>query len=98
VGPVGLHRMDALYVALLICRAPFGVHEQTHLFLPLVGGPDDRLALDFVVQLCANPRVRATVVRITKRDIPVDVSPLGPPHLRALVSAEVVTGSFGPCR
>jgi hypothetical protein len=75
-------------VALLICRAPFGVHEQTHLFLPFIGGPDDRLALDFVVQLCANPRVRATVVRITKRDIPVDVSPPEAPHLRASVSAE----------
>jgi hypothetical protein len=44
--------------------------------------------LDFVVQLCANPRVRATVVRITKRDIPVDVSPPEAPHLRASVSAE----------
>ncbi|KAH8118650.1 Sodium/hydrogen exchanger family-domain-containing protein [Phellopilus nigrolimitatus] len=33
-----------------------------HLFLPFFGGPDDRLALAFVVQLCANPAVRATVV------------------------------------
>ena len=56
-------------VALLIGRAPFGVREQTHLFLPFFGGPDDRLALDFVVQLCANPRVCATVVRMTKHDI-----------------------------
>jgi hypothetical protein len=75
-------------VALLICRAPFGVHEQTHLFLPFVGGPDDRLALDFVVQLCANLRVRATVVRITKRDISVDVSPPESPHLRAEETAQ----------
>lgn len=37
-----------------------------HLFLPFFGGPDDRLALSFVVQLCANPLVSATVVRIQK--------------------------------
>jgi hypothetical protein len=40
----------------------------THLFLPFFGGPDDRLALNFVVQLCVNGMVSATVVRIGKRD------------------------------
>lgn len=35
------------------------------IFLPFFGGPDDRLALEFVVQLAANPRITATVVRIT---------------------------------
>jgi hypothetical protein len=44
-----------------------GVLHQ-HVFLPFFGGPDDRLALDFVVQICANPRVRGTVVRMTKSD------------------------------
>lgn len=44
-----------------------GVFEQ-HVFLPFFGGPDDRLALEFVVQICANPRIRGTVVRITKID------------------------------
>ena len=39
-----------------------------HVFLPFFGGPDDRLALDFVVQLCLNPRMTATVVRMVKRD------------------------------
>jgi hypothetical protein len=63
-------------VGLLIGRAPFTVRGQTHIFLPFFGGPDDRLALDFVMQLCANPRVSATVVNITKRDIEADVSPL----------------------
>jgi hypothetical protein len=72
-------------VALLISRSQFGVSEQTHLFLPFVGGPDDRLALDFVVQLCANPRVRATVVRITKRPILVDVPLPEASHLAPLV-------------
>lgn len=56
-------------VALLVGRAPLGVREETRLFLPFFGGPDDRLALDFVVQLCANPRVRATVLRLSKRDV-----------------------------
>jgi hypothetical protein len=37
-----------------------------HLFLPFFGGPDDRVALSFVVQLCANPTVTATVVRMKK--------------------------------
>jgi hypothetical protein len=69
-------------VALLIGLAPFAtVHGRTHVFLPFFGGPDDRLALDFVMQLCADPRVRATVVRITKRDIQADVSVPDGAHL-----------------
>jgi len=49
-----------------------------HLFLPFFGGPDDRLALEFVVQLCnENPCVRATLVRIVKRD--VDAEGVQPP-------------------
>ncbi|KAH9480856.1 K(+)/H(+) antiporter 1 [Psilocybe cubensis] len=39
-----------------------------HVFLPFFGGPDDRLALEFVVQICSNPRIRGTVVRITKSE------------------------------
>lgn len=39
-----------------------------HLFLPFFGGPDDRLALSFVVQLCANPAVSATVVKFKKTE------------------------------
>ncbi|KAF8524651.1 Sodium/hydrogen exchanger family-domain-containing protein [Hysterangium stoloniferum] len=37
-----------------------------HLFFPFFGGPDDRLALRFVVQLCANVNVTATIVRVTR--------------------------------
>lgn len=44
-----------------------GRYEQ-HIFLPFFGGPDDRLALEFVVRICANPRIRGTVVRITKTE------------------------------
>ena len=80
----GVFAQAGTNVALLIGRAPLGVREQTHVFLPFFGGPDDRLALDFVVQLCANPRVRATVVRITKRDVPGDVSALDAAHVSGL--------------
>jgi len=45
-----------------------GAYQQ-HVFLPFFGGPDDRLALEFVLQICANPRIRGTVVRITKTDV-----------------------------
>jgi K+:H+ antiporter len=62
-------------VALLIGRAPFAaLRGQTHVFLPFFGGPDDRLALDFVMQLCADPRVRATVIRMARRDVQAGVS------------------------
>ncbi|KAG1774484.1 Sodium/hydrogen exchanger family-domain-containing protein [Suillus placidus] len=37
-----------------------------HIFSPFFGGPDDRLALEFVMQLCTNPRISATVVRMSK--------------------------------
>jgi hypothetical protein len=35
-----------------------------HVFLPFFGGPDDRVALSFVIQLCAHEAIRATVVRM----------------------------------
>lgn len=40
-----------------------------HIFLPFFGGPDDRLALAFVVQLCEHPAVSATVIRVQKTDV-----------------------------
>jgi len=46
-----------------------------HIFLPFFGGPDDRLALDFVVQLCANPNISATVVRMVKQEQSVVEAP-----------------------
>jgi hypothetical protein len=36
---------------------------QPHVFLPFFGGPDDRLALSFVIQLCMHEGISATVVR-----------------------------------
>ncbi len=50
-------------------RSNLNVGTRTrHLFLPFFGGPDDRLALSFLVQLCLNPDVTATVVRVVKTD------------------------------
>lgn len=46
-------------------RAP---GNKYHLLLPFFGGPDDRLALDLVIQLCVEQKVKATVLRITKKD------------------------------
>ncbi|KAG8902780.1 K(+)/H(+) antiporter [Tulasnella sp. 403] len=43
--------------------------EGLHIFLPFFGGPDDRIALDFVVQLCGHPDVTATIVKVTKTEI-----------------------------
>ncbi|KIJ17578.1 hypothetical protein PAXINDRAFT_167578 [Paxillus involutus ATCC 200175] len=43
-----------------------GAGGSQHVFFPFFGGPDDRLALEFVVQLCLNPRMTATVVKMVK--------------------------------
>lgn len=51
-----------------------------HLFLPFFGGPDDRLALAFVVQLCAHPFVSATVLRVRKTEALDDVEPVAVPE------------------
>ena len=56
-------------VCLIIDRglSTSGSPGNQHIFLPFFGGPDDRLALSLVVQLCAGGSgVTATVVRITK--------------------------------
>lgn len=37
-----------------------------HIFLPFFGGPDDRLALSFVVQLCMHEGISATVIRLQR--------------------------------
>lgn len=57
-------------VALFVDQSTFhsSANSAQHLFLPFFGGPDDRAALELVVQLCENPRVSATVVRLTRRE------------------------------
>ncbi|KAF7316449.1 hypothetical protein MIND_00163900 [Mycena indigotica] len=45
-----------------------GVAEQ-RLFLPFIGGPDDRLALSFLIQLLSrNPNIKATIVWVRKTE------------------------------
>ena len=56
-------------VCLIIDRglSASGNPADQHIFLPFFGGPDDRLALSFVIQLCAGDSgVTATVVRVRK--------------------------------
>ena len=56
-------------VCLIIDRglSASGSPGDQHIFLPFFGGPDDRLALSLVVQLCAGGSgIAATVVRIRK--------------------------------
>ncbi|KAL4073288.1 Sodium/hydrogen exchanger family-domain-containing protein [Scleroderma yunnanense] len=44
-----------------------GTSGPQHILCPFFGGPDDRLALDLVVQLCMSSRITATIVKMTKR-------------------------------
>ncbi|KIM29630.1 hypothetical protein M408DRAFT_68062 [Serendipita vermifera MAFF 305830] len=43
-----------------------GTSAAQHILVPFMGGPDDRIALEFAVQFCANPHVTATILRIKK--------------------------------
>ncbi|EUC66451.1 potassium:hydrogen antiporter [Rhizoctonia solani AG-3 Rhs1AP] len=56
----------ALFIDRGLSPMETGATYGQHVFLPFFGGPDDRLALAFVVQLCVHPAVSATVVRVTK--------------------------------
>ena len=63
-----------------ISTGPSGTGGRFHLFLPFFGGPDDRLALEFAVQLCSDSRVSATVIRYTpcdniRRSVSIDKPP-----------------------
>jgi hypothetical protein len=87
--------------------------RRQHVFLPFFGGPDDRLALEFVVQVCENPRFSASVVRVVKREVEASVSglplarvdskgrdgksPLFPEEANMLTVASVGVGLFS-CR
>ncbi|KAH6893712.1 potassium:hydrogen antiporter [Coprinopsis sp. MPI-PUGE-AT-0042] len=71
-----------------------------HLFLPFFGGPDDRLALELVLQLCENPNVTATVVRIYVQEGPSRSLPSAglksPDDATALTVASHLGGSAYP--
>lgn len=94
----------ALFVDRGMTTIPNGVSRQ-HLFLPFFGGPDDRLALSFLVQICENPLVVATVVKVVKIDLDTDSSedvktaagaPSSPTHFptihASVIAADTVYG------
>ncbi|CAE6386161.1 unnamed protein product [Rhizoctonia solani] len=56
----------ALFIDRGLSPLETGTTYGQHIFLPFFGGPDDRLALAFVVQLCAHPAVSATIMRMKK--------------------------------
>lgn len=65
----------ALYID-PVARSPGDVFRKStshHLVLPFFGGPDDRMTLEWVVQLCTSERVSATVIRVRKEDIVEEV-------------------------
>ncbi|KAI5120140.1 hypothetical protein M0805_001908 [Coniferiporia weirii] len=78
------HTDVALYVD-CVDRSQTNVYDsrsrrgRQHILLPFFGGPDDRLALELVVQLCANPKITATVLRLTKSEAMFDEAPLSRP-------------------
>ncbi|KAG6917302.1 hypothetical protein DXG01_003143 [Tephrocybe rancida] len=40
-----------------------------HIFFPFFGGPDDRLALEYVTHFCRNEKATATVIRMIEKDL-----------------------------
>jgi hypothetical protein len=70
----GIFSQSTVDVALFVDRgrAGPGHYSKQHILLPFFGGPDDRLALAMVVQLCANPMTTAKILRVTKCDAPID--------------------------
>jgi hypothetical protein len=66
--------------------------DMQHLFLPFFGGPDDRLALEFVAQCCENPRITATIVKIIK--VETDVEKDDQPTIEHATIASVSTLSL----
>ncbi|CAE6497674.1 unnamed protein product [Rhizoctonia solani] len=96
----GLFAKSSVDIALFMDRGP-GAQRQggtggaQHLFMPFFGGPDDRLALSFVVQLCKHPLVSATVVRVRKTE-PDDVDLAVPEaaHVANARQAEAVAAAM----
>ncbi|KAI0062943.1 cation/H+ exchanger [Artomyces pyxidatus] len=71
-------------VALFVDKGLATTHP--HIFLPFCGGPDDRLALAFVVQLCVNGAITATVLRVERTDIKDVISTEDVKHETAFIA------------
>ncbi|KAJ7759200.1 Sodium/hydrogen exchanger family-domain-containing protein [Mycena metata] len=62
--------------------------SRQHLFLIFFGGPDDRLALEFVMQLCSSPNVTATVLRMVKKEVDASIAEVPGAHISGVEKAE----------
>ncbi|KIY73898.1 hypothetical protein CYLTODRAFT_428160 [Cylindrobasidium torrendii FP15055 ss-10] len=83
-------------VALFVDRGPNLNGAKPKLFLPFFGGPDDRLALTFLVQLCMNPEVTASVVWMKTDDVEDDLEEKrAPRHETALATMAAVDTVYG---
>ncbi|KAI1109305.1 K+/H+ antiporter 1 [Nemania sp. NC0429] len=67
-----------------------------HIFLPYIGGVDDRAALSFVLQLAKNPNVTATIAHITCLDGDDEITGVresslveDPSSLKAAINTEI---------
>ncbi|KAJ8132142.1 hypothetical protein O1611_g1482 [Lasiodiplodia mahajangana] len=67
-----------------------------HIFLPYIGGADDRVALSFVLQLAKNPNVTATIVHLTWTDGDDEITAVresalveDPSSLKAAINTEI---------
>jgi K+:H+ antiporter len=71
----GIFAQSSVDVALYVDRGrvggPAAHYGKQHIVFPFFGGPDDRLALSMVVQLCGNSRTTATVFRVVKPELVV---------------------------
>ena len=78
----------ALYID-PVARSPGDVFRKStsyHLVLPFFGGPDDRMTLEWAVQLCTSVRVSATIIRVRKEDIVEEIRV--PPQARTTPPGE----------
>jgi len=78
----------ALYID-PVARSPGDAFRKStayHLVLPFFGGPDDRMTLEWIVQLCSSARVSATVIRVRKGDIVEEVRE--PPEAHPAIGRE----------
>jgi len=77
----GIFSHSTVDVGLYVDRGRPGHFRHQHIFMPFFGGPDDRLALGIVVQLCAKPGATATIMRVQKAEFtPPTPEPLEPAH------------------
>ncbi|KAI1175928.1 K+/H+ antiporter 1 [Nemania sp. FL0916] len=67
-----------------------------HIFLPYIGGVDDRVALSFVLQLAKNPNVTATIVHFTWVDGDEEITAVpertlveDPSSLKTIINTEI---------